>query len=568
MNYSKNFVRAGLAVLALGAAALAGCSGEELARPAGSPPAVELGLDGSAVLETGSVKIVNQPGGVRYLDADGDVVAEFDPAQLNGRGGEGSVDITGYIDGVNLHLAEVDGGTRRFFEIVQALDLPAGVAYVEFVEYLELPAGLQVRTPYGTMLPGDREVSEGAFVLADAERNAMYHMSAPIAWDGAGLDRPWVQYGLYLNEVGSLEIGTRVPSVWLSDGGAVLPLTVAPSVTPGAPAPFVASAYLAPTAPGSNTVSLAATYSNAYNDPLEVRIEWGDGETLTKVTNLQLQELHTYADGTDLVIVTVQLSDFSVDENGDPAPRVVRETLEISLAQSTDDGIPGEGDGEGEGGGGEEAPECGLVSIDEDELDWSDDSDDRNYAREEDEDEGESLGFDVTIDGRTYSHFNVCSNGWVQLTDGSYDAYDRSDKDDIDDFLEDYARRADGGLLLFAAMDNWDPDYRGGYYGFKKEADQVTFFWQAATWRDADDRRGSGAKCEFSIVVRADGYVLFSFGEDNHERKSYDLFTGLYLPSEDDWRTGTIVEIAEDEFPDGECFVYPGDYPTSEFEDD
>lgn len=547
-------LRTATALCLAAALLLAGCAREELANPAGSVVTItEIGLDGTATLEQGDIVVTARTGNVRFLDAYGNLISETVPTNLNGQVADKGVQFADYIPGVRLELREALGGLRRFLNVPAPLDLPAGTVYVEFVDYLDVPADLRVLAE--NTLKAGKEVHTGnSFTLVDQYDNVAFSVPAPIAWDANGHNRPWMMYRLNMDAAGTLEVGTQVLASWLTNPAADFPLTIDPTVTPGAPAPFVATGHLAPVAPYNHTVNLAFTYSNAYNDSLQVTIEWGDGATQTFVTNMQIQELHTYADGTDGVTVTIQLSDFSVDENGDPAPRTVRETLTISLDESTDDTIPGSGG------------DCGFTAIAEDDLDWSDDSDDSSNGSERSASKGEPLGFDFELDGQTYTHFNVCSNGWVQLLDGDTDAYDRSRRNDIDDWLEDYVDDADGGAVLFAAMDNWDPEYRDGYYGYQKAEGSVTFFWRSATWRDADRHEGSSSICEFSIVVHASGTVHFNFSDDNHNRESDELFTGLYLPSASDWEEGVVVEIAKDEFPGNECFSYPGDFETWYFD--
>jgi hypothetical protein len=549
-------LRTATALCLAAALLLAGCAREELANPAGSVVTItEIGLDGTATLEQGDIVVTARTGNVRFLDAYGNLISETVPTNLNGQVADKGVQFADYIPGVRLELREALGGLRRFLNVPAPLDLPAGTVYVEFVDYLDVPADLRVLAE--NTLKAGKEVHTGnSFTLVDQYDNVAFSVPAPIAWDANGHNRPWMMYRLNMDAAGTLEVGTQVLASWLTNPAADFPLTIDPTVTPGAPAPFVATGHLAPVAPYNHTVNLAFTYSNAYNDSLQVTIEWGDGATQTFVTNMQIQELHTYADGTDGVTVTIQLSDFSVDENGDPAPRTVRETLTISLDESTDDTIPGSGG------------DCGFTAIAEDDLDWSDDSDDSSNGSERSASKGEPLGFDFELDGQTYTHFNIISDGWVQLLDGQTDYYGDS-RDDMCEWWEDYEDDGEGGAFIFCAYDDWDAGEEGGYYGYKLESDRAIFYWHSMTYDDADEGEDEDHVWSRSVEILSSGEVHFNFGPEAYmEDYDEDLFTGLFVPAQemrpgggDDDLSGTFVWIADEDdgMPYDICFVYPNE---------
>jgi hypothetical protein len=560
-NIDKTLLLGAVAATLL-AVLLAGCSTEEVAQPTEPVTVTDINVDGTATLDRDGAVLTTVQGNLRYLDYAGNVLAEIQPSGAIGQTKANGVEFANHFPGIDLELREAMGGVRRLMNLDAPVQAPAGAYFAEFVDYVQVPEGMTVKA--GSTLKVDNPVLTGnGFVVLDANGNPAFTVPAPAAWDATGRNRPWMQYRLDLLDDGTLEVGTRIVTSWMADADAIYPLTIDPTVTPGAPEPFVASGHLSPVAPYDNMVNLSVTYSNAYNDTLEIVIEWDDNDEndQTFVTNMPLQLQHTYADGTDGVTVTVQVSDFTVDENGDPAPRTVRETLEISLLESTDDTIPPNG--------GNEEIECGFEAIDdEDDLDWSDDSDDDTSADDLDDDEGTPLGFEFVLDGKTYTHFSMCSDGWVQLLDGNDEYFEDTRESTYCDWIDEYSEDGEGGAFIFCAYDDWDAGRRHGFYGFKLEDDSALFYWDSMTYEDSDEGEDADHKWQRSVEIRSNGEIAINFGpEAEMEDNENVLYTGLYLPDADAHDEGTFVNIAVRMMPFDACYTYPGEYDTVHTDD-
>lgn len=561
MKHIDKTLLLGAVAAALLAVVLVGCSTEEVAQPSEPVTVTDINVDGTATLDRDGAVLTTVQGNLRYLDYAGNVLAEIQPSGAVGQTKVGGVEFDGHFPGIDLELREAMGGVRRLMRLDSPVQAPAGAYFAEFVDYVQVPEGMTVKAG-STLKPRNTVLTGNGFVVLDAAGQPAFSVPAPAAWDATGRNRPWMQYRLELLDDGTLEVGTRILASWMADADAVYPLTIDPTVTPGAPAPFVASGHLSPVAPYDNMVNLSVTYSNAYNDTLEIVIEWDDDDSndQTFVTNMPLQLQHTYVDGTDEVTVTVQVSDFTVDENGDPAPRTVRETLEISLLESTDDTIPPNG--------GNEEIECGFVAMDENDLDWSDDDDDDSAADDEEANYGLELGFDFVLDGVTYTHFNIASDGWVQLLDGSQYYCEDFREDTYCDFLNDYADDGDGGAFIFCAYDDWDADRRQGFYGYQLSEGSALFYWDSMTYDDAEEREGRDHKWQRSVEIRANGEVAINFGPEA-EMEDHDgkLYTGLFLPDADEWTEGTFVDMVINQMPFDVCYTYPGTYDETHTDD-
>jgi hypothetical protein len=317
-------------IMVLGACLPAGCSLENLLPP---PPEESLGVglsvDGVATLSHRGHDLVQHARIMLVLDDAGQELAHWDPCFHHSKSMAASETWPDAYPGVAMQLGRSRGGLVRLFHVGEPLDLPEGAHTVEFVETMILSPGLRVTTDQGVLAPGQTILVAAGFRLVGDDGQVPFHTQAAVAWDVLGRNRPWLEYRLTLQAEGVLLVGTRVPAAWLTDPAAGFPLTLDSSIVPEAPASLLGAIFLAPTAPGARTVSLAATYANARLDSLEVTVDWGDGAVSTQVTNCPLQELHTYPSRRREVTILLQVSDFSKDEGGQLAPRIERRLFRL-----------------------------------------------------------------------------------------------------------------------------------------------------------------------------------------------------------------------------------------------
>lgn len=516
-------------------AAVVSCGGEELAQPDpgdnGQTSAVAVGGDGAVTMTVGGDQLYVRTGVMRALDTGG---AELAAVPMSTDGHQATATGAVFTDawpGVDLHLYESGGALRRLVRVAGPLSLPAGAATVEFTETMDLPAGLTVMTDAGIPAVGETVVTGASFDLRGPADDIRFHVPAAAGWNAAGRDYPWMTYRLTRTAIDRLQVGTRAPAAWLTDPDAQYPLTVDPTVTPGAPEPVIGSIFVSPTAPGSRVVSLAATYSNFYLDSLEVRIDWGDGDSDVLVTVDPVQRLHVYAVGTDSAVVSLQVSDFTADAQGNPMPRTVRHEQTVVLGDM-----------------GEEPQQgcAGFTRYDQMQLAWSGDEDAGSSGGALDLPAGVPLGFTLDLEGQRFTHFNQRPDGFIELLDGQQTAAVAMSGAGISSFLRDHRDRS----FLFAMLDDLAPS-AGGYYGFQHLADRVVFYWDAPAAADAGGDRTN----RFLMTVTAGGDVHYGFDETGCEAHDHDLFTGLYLAG---WNNGTAVAVHQNSVPAGQCWTYPG----------
>ncbi len=307
--------------------------------PAHESPAAVIEEDGIAAMVCGDHELVQHTRQMLVLDSEGEVLVCLEPrfhGQQNLAHGQTWEDV---YPGVELNLTLSRGGLLRLLRIDEPLALPQNAHTVVFMDGVSLSGDLMVSTDRGFLAPGEAIRVTGGFRLMGESGLNPFHIPAAAAWDAQGRNRPWLEYDLTLDQGGCLlQVGTRVPAGWLTDPEASYPLTVDPSVLPEAPEPMMGSIFLAPTSPGSSTLSLAATYANARLDSLEVSIDWGDGTSSTYVTNWPVQELHRYASDRQRVTIQLQISDFTFDGTGQLAPRTERRVFHMF---GPPDGKPG-----------------------------------------------------------------------------------------------------------------------------------------------------------------------------------------------------------------------------------
>jgi hypothetical protein len=516
-------------------AAVVSCGGEEMAQPNPVDPsvasAVDVTGDAAVTMTVGGDRLDIRTGVMRVLDAGGAELASLPMATDGYQATETGAVFAGAWPGVDLHLYEADGALRRLVRVAGPLVLPAGAVTVEFVETMDLPAGLTVLTEAGIPAVGETVVTGAAFDLRGPDDDIRFHVPAAAGWNAAGRDYPWMAYRLTRTDTDRLEVGTRASAAWLTDPDARYPLTVDPTVTPGAPEPVIGSIFVSPTAPGSRVVSLAATYSNFYLDSLEVRIDWGDGDSDVLVTVDPVQRLHVYAVGADSATVGLQVSDFTVDAQGNPMPRTVRHEQTVVL---------GELDTEPQQG-------CaGFTRYDQMQLAWSGDGNAGSSGGALDMPAGVPLGFTLEIEGQQFTHVNQRPDGFIELLDGQQTTSDAMSGRGISSFLRDHRDRS----FVFALLDDLDPA-AGGYYGFQHLADRVVFYWDAPAAADA----AGDCTNRFLLTITAAGEIHYGFDETGCGGHDHDLFTGMYLA---DWNNGTAVAVHQNSVPTGQCWTYPG----------
>jgi hypothetical protein len=144
-----------------------------------------------------------------------------------------------------------------------------------------------------------------------------------------------------------------------------------------------------------------------------------------------------------------------------------------------------------------------------------------------------ALGFSVTIGGATYDHFDMDSNGYIELLAGAQtpEIYGYGYIDSLTD------SGASTSTYLLGAYDDLS-SYYYGYYGYKLYSERAVFYYDTATYDD-DDLLNN-----FEIILHQNGDVQWNFNYANYDYYDYDLFSGLYFGN-----TGTLSELYRDEIP-------------------
>lgn len=169
-----------------------------------------------------------------------------------------------------------------------------------------------------------------------------------------------------------------------------------------------------------------------------------------------------------------------------------------------------------------------------DELDWFDYGDDINTF-------STPLGFSVTIGGATYDHFDMDSNGYVQLLSGSqtetnYGYGYHSDLIDADP----------SSTYLLAAYDDLDSEYYG-YFGYKLYPERAIFYYDTETYSDGDYELLNN----FEIILSKDRKAQWNFNYADYESFDYDLYSAIYFGN-----TGTQLSLYSYKIPSEESWLY------------
>jgi hypothetical protein len=149
-----------------------------------------------------------------------------------------------------------------------------------------------------------------------------------------------------------------------------------------------------------------------------------------------------------------------------------------------------------------------------------------------------ALGFSVTIGGATYDHFDMDSNGYIELLAGAQtpEIYSYGYIDSLTD------SGASTSTYLLGAYDDLS-SYYYGYYGYKLYSERAVFYYDTATY-DENDLLNN-----FEIILHQNGDVQWNFNYANYEDYDHDLFSGLYFGN-----TGTLSELYRDEIPEYESW--------------
>jgi hypothetical protein len=326
---NRNFMKT---VIALAACALAaaGCSTEKPVTPAPADGlAVTLAEAGAVRVAARGHQVAITPVALRVLSAAGEELAVIEAGASTWIEGDGQSRMAGTYPGVDLVVHDGSGQLRRGFVLYGPLDLPRQAAWVEFVDLVNDGGALDAVAATGEGLEEGSAVEAGGWRLENGRGEDVLHAAPAVGWDRLGRNRPWVEWRLERNAAGGLQTATRLPYAWVSDETAPYPLTLMLSYAATEPNDLVASMFVARTAPGSSTLSVAATYANAWNDSLEVRIAWGDGQEHVSLTNMPIHVLHEYRTMMLAPALTIQLSDFARAADGGLQPRIYRERIPL-----------------------------------------------------------------------------------------------------------------------------------------------------------------------------------------------------------------------------------------------
>ncbi len=152
-----------------------------------------------------------------------------------------------------------------------------------------------------------------------------------------------------------------------------------------------------------------------------------------------------------------------------------------------------------------------------------------------------ALGFSVTIGGATYDHFDMDSNGYIELLSATQppNGYGYGA---IQELIDDNPTST---YLLAAYDDLSSDDY--GYYGYALESNRAIFYYNTETYYDEDHELLNN----FEVILNSDGSVQWNFNYADYDDYDYDLFSGLYFGN-----TGTLYELYRDYIPEQESWVY------------
>jgi hypothetical protein len=178
-------------------------------------------------------------------------------------------------------------------------------------------------------------------------------------------------------------------------------------------------------------------------------------------------------------------------------------------------------------------------------LDWVDSGkDDSNTG-------STALGFSVTIGGATYSYFDVCIDGYIELLTGAGDTPTGYGWGTVYDLIYDEPNGADpNATYLLAAYGDFDSTTYG-YYGYKLFSDRAVFYYNAETYQDQWPAPDPAQLNNFEVILYDDGNVQWNFNSADYWLFDHDLFSGLYFGN-----TQTLLELTRYHIPfNNDCIV-------------
>ncbi len=175
------------------------------------------------------------------------------------------------------------------------------------------------------------------------------------------------------------------------------------------------------------------------------------------------------------------------------------------------------------------------------------------------------LGFSVTIGGATYSYFDMCIDGYIELLTDACDTPTGYGWGSIDDLRYDEPHGADpNATYLLAAYGDFDSTTYG-YYGYKLFSDRAVFYYNAETYQDAWPLPDPAHLNNFEVILYDDGNVQWNFNSADYALFDHDLFSGLYFGN-----TQTLLELTRYHIPEQKSYLYYGcgDWLTLDFNND
>jgi hypothetical protein len=192
-------------------------------------------------------------------------------------------------------------------------------------------------------------------------------------------------------------------------------------------------------------------------------------------------------------------------------------------------------------------------------LDWVDSGKDDSSTG------STALGFSVTIGGSTYSYFDMCIDGYIELLTDACDTPTGYGWGRIDDLIYDEPNGADpNATYLLSAYGDFDSTVYG-YYGYKLFSDRAVFYYNAETYQDRWPAPDPAELNNFEVVLYNDGNVQWNFNSAEYDLFDQDFFSGLYFGN-----TQTLLELAIYHIPQQKSYLYYGcgDWLTLDFNND
>ena len=256
-------------------------------------------LDTNAIIRFGLIQ-------VDMRDASGSLLATQPAATVSGRIEGSRVVYADVAPGLDLRVGVLGTRLQHDFVYDERPQLPGGTTAVELVERLDHSDGLVPRVDGVDLTVGETRASRRPVVLGTST-TSVFLVPAPTLEEhnntgvtGEFLDSSAVHYSATRTSPTQLILTTHVDSAWLLADGRRYPVVIDPPIDPATPArpngPVIASIDINPIVPGSLTVRVAVVFGNFYNDPLNWRIDWGDGTILGGRGAAPLHELHVYGE--------------------------------------------------------------------------------------------------------------------------------------------------------------------------------------------------------------------------------------------------------------------------------